>query len=488
MRNYLNLLKFYAYQPLDIAGLAVIRILYGLIIIYESWFYSQEYVFNNYLVGHLIYFKYRFFEWVNPVDKITMQFILVIYGIAGLFICLGLCYRLASLSAALCISYIFLLDSSSYLNHFYLLIIFAFLMFFIPAHHGWSLRAYFYPQKARAHIASWAIWALRLQLIIVYSYAALAKMNVDWINGMPLYDWIGSLASDTGFEYYLDYAPVIYLFSYGGLLYDLLIIPGLLYKPTRALSYCFSIGFHLMNYYLFNIGIFPWFMLASTTIFFDSSWPREVLNFFFHDKFRIITNFSETKPEQITFFSSVGFFCLFMHFSFQTLFPLRHFIYPHYVGWSEEGHNFSWHMKLRDKNGIIMFSVRDPTTHEVYQIDNRKYLSPHQIHKLATRPYLALQFAHWLRDTYSKADSPKLEVYADSWISLNNREPQRLIDPSVNLSLVNAKEFNNPWILPLCQPVWNAVGKKNRFGPALKNNEITKKATSRTNIYARRAS
>ena len=468
-------LKKLAFTPLDISGLAIIRMLYGLIIIYESWRYCDMRVINHHFTGQILYFKYRFFEWVEPLSPLGIKLLFIIYGFAGIAIFLGIFYRLATSVAAFCISYIFLLDATNYLNHFYLIIIFASLMFFIPAHKGWSLYALIFPHKAQSSVPGWSIWLIRAQLIIVYSYAALAKMNVDWMNGMPLYDWIGYQATDTGIESLLDTVPVIYLFTYGGLLYDLLVIPGLLIKRTRALAYCCSIGFHLMNYYLFNIGIFPWFMLATTTIFFETCWPREFLNFFFPHRF-LPVDLRGALPAKISFWPRVGFIALGAHLAFQALFPLRHFAYPNYVGWSEEGHNFSWHMKLRDKSGEAIFTLRDPDTGKKIQINPERYLTKRQIDKMANRPYLTLQFAHFLRDRYTRPHERPAEIYVDSWVSINGREPQRLIDPRVNLSNITIKEFGNTWILPLKQPVWNAENKKNRFGPALKYDETAKQA------------
>lgn len=456
------------FRPLDIAGLALVRMLYGLLIMYESWRYSDIGLINFQFSGHIFYFKYRFFEWVKPLSAEGIQWVFIIYAIAGLAIFLGIFYRIATLTAALCISYIFLIDHTNYLNHFYLIIIFAFMMFFIPAHRGWSLYAVLNPHKACSTTPGWGVWMLRAQLIIVYSYAALAKMNVDWMNGMPLYDWIGGEATEQGFNALLDTVPVIYFFAYGGLLYDLLVIPGLLYKKTRALAYCFSICFHLMNSYLFDIGIFPWFMLASTTIFFDTRWPREFLHFFYPHRFMPV-NLHQRSAEPTSGLYKLAMAAIIIHLSFQALFPLRHFFYPGYVGWSEEGHNFSWHMKLRDKYGSISFIVYDPDTKKSQVIDLQRYLLKRQINKMTNRPYLVVQFAHFLRDRYTLPGEKPAQVYVETSITLNGRQEQRMIDPSVDLAQVHMKEFGNTWILPLRQPVWNAALSKNRFGPANKH-------------------
>jgi hypothetical protein len=48
----------------------------------------------------------------------------------------------------------------------------------------------------------------------------------------------------------------------------------LLWRRTRVLAYLAALAFHLTNWYLFNIGIFPWIMICATLLFFPPSWPR----------------------------------------------------------------------------------------------------------------------------------------------------------------------------------------------------------------------
>lgn len=471
LKTVYSQLKVALFSPVDASGLAVVRMLFGLIIIYESSHYIDLSRIVMKFNEQSFYFKFRFFEWVEPISIAGMQWLFLVYGIAGLAISLGVFYRLATPVAALCISYIFLIDSTNYLNHFYLVIIFSIMMFFIPANKCWSIYAWINPRKASSTVPGWCIWLIRAQLVIVYSYAAIAKMNVDWINGMPLYDWIGGEADDRNLESFLGEPWSIYAFTYLGLLYDLIIAPLLLIRKTRAFAFCLTISFHLTNYYLFNIGIFPWFMLAASTIFFEPSWARSFLNFFIKERFLPLA-MTPFRPQALSFIQKCGLFVMILHLTFQALFPLRHFFYGNYVGWSEEGHNFSWHMKLRDKNGDIAFRVVDPDTREYRDIPLEYYLTERQIIKMTGRPAMIVQFAHFLRDHYTEKDEKPAEVYAETWLSINGRKPQRLIDPNVDLAKVSMKESHNSWILPLKQPVWNASGKKNRFGPAFQSDEI----------------
>ena len=69
---------------------------------------------------------------------------------------------------------------------------------------------------------------------------------------------------------------MVYFYSYGGLLLDLLAVPLLLWRRTRLLTFVALILFHINNAYMFSIGIFPWLMIAATTIYFDPAWPKLV--------------------------------------------------------------------------------------------------------------------------------------------------------------------------------------------------------------------
>ena len=46
----------------------------------------------------------------------------------------------------------------------------------------------------------------------------------------------------------------VILFAWGGLIFDLLIVPALLWRRTRLLAYLIAVGFHLANSQLWNIG------------------------------------------------------------------------------------------------------------------------------------------------------------------------------------------------------------------------------------------
>jgi hypothetical protein len=71
----------------------------------------------------------------------------------------------------------------------------------------------------------------------------------------------------------MDRDAIALLMSHSGLILDLVIAPSMLFRKTRWIAASFVTFFHFSNKIVFGIGIFPWMMLGTTTIFFDFDWP-----------------------------------------------------------------------------------------------------------------------------------------------------------------------------------------------------------------------
>ena len=122
--------------------------------------------------------------------------------------------------------------------------------------------------------------------------------------------------------------------------------------------------------------------------------------------------------------------------------------------WTEEGHRFAWHMKLRDKDADSTFFLTDPSSGETWEVNPHDYLISRQYRKMSARPYLLLQFAHHLAELERQKGRERIEVRAEVWASLNGRESQLLVDPDVDLAVQPQTLFaSSPWILPLVQPL-----------------------------------
>jgi hypothetical protein len=265
------------FQPVDISSLVFFRLAFAMVALWEVTRYlSQDWVRQIWIEPDFL-FGYPFFEWVKPWPGNGM--ILHFWALGGLaaLILLGAFYRLAAGLFFLAFTYVFLLEQSHYLNHFYLVSLISFLLVFLPAHHKLSIDALLRPRLRSETVSSWAVWLLRFQVGVPYFYGGLAKINGDWLQGEPMRYWLqgkGSLPL-VGPLLAQPWAP--YFFSYGGLLLDLGAVPLLLWRRTRVWAFLVTSLFHVANDAMFQIGIFPWFMIAATTIFFEPDWPRRLL-------------------------------------------------------------------------------------------------------------------------------------------------------------------------------------------------------------------
>ena len=431
------------FSPVDGASVAVFRILFGGIMIVEVYRYFSRGWIEEYYMAPKFHFTYFGFGWVKPWPGNGMYWHFALMGVAGLGVMLGAWYRISAVLLFLTFSYVFLLDQAQYLNHFYMICLLSLLMIFIPAHRLLSIDAWRKPARRSDDFPAWALWLLLAQLSVVYFYAGIAKLNGDWINGEPMRSWLAERTDTPLIGRFFTEEWMVLLFNYGGLAFDLFIVPLLLWKRTRVVAFLWVISFHVLNMVLFSIGIFPWLMLMATLLFFRPDWPRLVV--------KPWQRVAGTLPALTPRFPRVAVGLIVAYVVIQLAVPLRHFVYPGNVHWTEEGHRFAWHMKLRDKQASARFYVTDPERKRTWEVSPRLYLTVRQTQKMATRPDMILQMAHHIaRDQAAKRkiDHP-LEVRARVMASLHGRDRELLIDPTVNLVAERRSLGHARWILPL---------------------------------------
>ncbi len=198
------------FAPIDIASLVFFRIAFSAIMLWEVCRYYFYGWIELFYIEPAFHFTYYGFGWVRPWPGEWMYLHFLALGVLAAFIALGFLYRLSAILFFLGFAYVFLLDQTNYLNHFYLISLISFLMIFIPAHRAFSVDAKCLPEIRSDTAPAWALWLLLTQLGIVYFYAGLAKLNGDWLLGEPMRMW---LADERGF-------PIIGpLFTEGSFLY-----------------------------------------------------------------------------------------------------------------------------------------------------------------------------------------------------------------------------------------------------------------------------
>jgi vitamin K-dependent gamma-carboxylase len=457
--NSLQRLCAALFEPVDISFLVFFRIVFGGIMLWEVYRYFTNGWIGRYFVEPVVNFTYYGFSWVKPWPGRGMYIHFIVLGLAAACVMVGFLYRLAAPVLFLTFTYFFLLDQTRYMNHFYLVCLISFLMCFLPAERAFSIDALLRPKIRSDVVPAWTLWLLRIQVGIPYFYGGLAKLNSDWIpGGEPMRTWLRPFAAvpDIGTIFKAEW--VVYSFVIGGLLLDLLVVPLLLWRRTRPFAFAAAILFNLINSVIFEIGIFPWLMLGALLIYF----PPELLRRFARAFMSPGEEFLDAGPSQVSERSSCPSLSasqklvaglLAAYLTVQLLFPLRHYLYPGNVSWTEEGHNFAWHMKLRTKTGEAVFTITHPESAQTWTINPEDYLETHQLMKVITKPDLLIHFGHYLAELKKREGFENVEVRARVMVSLNGRRPQLLIDPTVDLAKEQVSLLPTPWIVPLTTPL-----------------------------------
>jgi hypothetical protein len=443
----------YLLTPVDGASLAVFRVCFGLLMVCEVWrYWHYGWIADNYITPS--YF-FSYLPFVRPWPGNGMYWHCLLLGALGLLIAAGLGYRLAAGLFCLAFSYLFLLDKTQYLNHFYLISLISLLLALVPAHRVWSLDRLLARSRAEDTVPRWSLLVLRAQIALVYFFGGIAKLNSDWLRGQPIGMWLAERSDLPLIGPLLTLDEAALLFAYGGLAIDLSMGLLLIWRRTFWLGALLALLFHLLNAQLFNIGIFPAFMIATLALFLRPDWPRVWWKGPAARPVDTAPAGSSIAPLAVAAggwrrWSANGLLVLLhLYVLVQLAIPLRHWLYPGDVGWTEEGHRFSWRMKLREKGASIALYAADPHTGMSWDIDLEAWLTQEQIDIMGTHPDMILQFAHHVADQHQAATGVRPIVTADVIAWLNDRPEQLVIDPTVDLAAQPISLRPATWIVPL---------------------------------------
>ena len=430
----------FLFKHIDNSPLIVFRIIFGLLCFLES----VGAIFTGWVTRAFVEPKFTFtfigFEWLQPLPGNGMYFYYLIMGIFGFLIMIGYKYRFSVIMFTFMWTTTYLMQKASYNNHYYLLILLSAIMAFLPANKYFAVDAKQNPKMKSNSMPQWCRWVFILQMFIVYTYGSIAKIYPDWLDGTVMklfmygkkhYHIIGDFLQQEWMHYFL---------AYGGILYDGLVVPFLLFKPTRKIAFFGSIFFHLFNSIVFQVGIFPYLALGFSLFFFN---PKTIKNIFFKKKeFYNDAEIIEPKFKK-------PFVALFaVYFIIQIALPLRQHFIKDNVLWTEEGHKMSWRMMLRSKAAHISFRVKDKKENKTIFVKLDDYLSKKQKRAISTHPDIMWQFAQKLKKEYAEKGQD-ISVFINCNVSVNGRPYEKYINSEADIASVTWSAFkHSEWILP----------------------------------------
>ncbi|MFT5585024.1 MAG: vitamin K-dependent gamma-carboxylase [Cognaticolwellia sp.] len=365
-------------------------------------------------------FHFAWVSWAKVPSPAVLYGLFALQIIAGLGIAWGRGTRAFTLLWLLSFGYVELLDKALYLNHYVLFTLMGLWLLVSP------------PQTLSGPgLPRWSLWLMRAQVLSVYVWAGLAKLNTDWLmRGEPLQTWLGARAGLPVIGPLLAQPETALAMSWGGACYDLSIGFLLLHPKSRPLAVVLLIAFHVGVGLLFPIGLFPWLMVLGASALFAPDWPGRWMGSW------------EVKgtPPPLRRGPTI---LLVGVITFLSLFPARGLLTPGNSAWTEQGYRFSWKVMLNEKTGLVEYRVhQDGKTWKVYPAQE---LGPIQYAQLRTQPDLIRDYALHLQARHGG----QAQVYAESWASLNGHPTQRLIDPALDLTLPYSTLQERGWILPL---------------------------------------
>lgn len=469
--NWTKLISW-MFQPVAIDWLVVYRISFGLVMFWYATKYLWTGLVDHFYFWPIFHFPYDGFEWVSKstfalqfgetiIEAIHIEFVSM--AILALMIAAGAFFRVSSVLFALLFTHIFLIDKCYYQNHYYLVAILSCQLPFLPAERAFSFDSWRRPEIRCESAPRWSLWLIRFQIAVPYFYGGIAKFGADWLRGQPM-----RLALADKVDRPIIGGPwfaeewFVQLFVWGGLLFDLLIVPALLCKKTRLWAFLACLIFHVMNSLTWTIGIFPWLMILATTVYFEPDWPRRLRARLFSKQEQFVStgkhSFSLDK-QPVTFPKLAGITLLTLFVTWQVLFPFRHFVLPGESNWDEYSHYFSWHMLLRAKECGLRVTANDGRTGKSGNIDLRTYLTARQLGVVARDPRLIQRLCHYIKADLESKGHEQVEVRVQALISLNGRKPQLIIDPQLDLASVPLSWSYPDFVLPLQEPfrhqAWN---------------------------------
>lgn len=431
------------FEPRDNFSLVVFRALFGLLLFAEAF----DAIFTGWVrkvfVNPQMTIPFLGFDWLATLLHGPIMYVWYsALALAGIGVMLGYRYKLSLSIYGIMWWAVYLIQKEHYNNHYYLMVILCGLMLLLPAHRSFSIDGRKRPKLRSDFCPNWCYFVLIGLFAIVYFFASINKIYPDWLEAAPIATWFRIKSKYWLIGPLLKQEWMPWLISYGGILFDGLIIWALLWKRTRWWAFGFNLFFHLFNSWVFRIGVFPYMMIAISVLFFPPNQVRVFVSRWFKGIRTELQDQPIFKPQ--TWISVLVITFLFLNIAF----PLRHHFIEGDVFNTEEGHRMSWRMMLRSKSGTLRFKIKNNATglYEFPEIDSM--LSKGQKRTIATHPDAAYWFIQKLKVHYADKGWNDIAIYGISNVRVNKRERFSQYDEDRDLALVEWNHWkHNDWIL-----------------------------------------
>nr|ABJ09596.1 gamma-glutamyl carboxylase [Ciona intestinalis] len=450
-------------RPKDASILAFTRIAFGILMAIDI---PQERGMNHadikYGEDSGLVCKFPLFHNLHPLSQDWMTFLYTVLFLSAIGIAVGFMYRLNCALFTSIYWYFFFLDKTTWNNHSYLYGLLAFLFLVTDAHRYASIDGLLRKSLQNTHVPQWNYVLFRFQIFLVYFYAGLKKTDLDWLSGYSM----GRLSRHWVFDpmrLFMSEAMMdLVVVHIGGFLLDISAGFLLFFDKTRWIGFIFCSSFHFMNSQMFNIGMFPYAMLATMFIFCHSNSFKTFVgklpcgfNMLSLSPAKLNSNCIYEKISKPSWKHYVAAVLTILYITEQLFLPYSHSITKGYNGWTEGPYGYSWDMMVHSfQNQHIKISYKDKEGKEGF-IKPGAFLKSRRS-RWSAHPDMTIQYACCLKYQLVKMGIENPSIYIDVWKSLNSRFQQRMYNPNVDLANYKWSPFTHPnFTLPVLSELSN---------------------------------
>ncbi|MFT4552529.1 MAG: hypothetical protein ACI9S8_001154 [Chlamydiales bacterium] len=449
-------------SPIDGASLAVFRLLYGAIF-FVHYIIGWEFEVLRY-TNTSYNFHYELTPFIVPLKKRGMNLLLGIQILAAFSLAIGFLSPYSAFILFLTSAYKLLMDKSLYTNHAYLHVLICLLLSVVDAGKVMSMDSYLWGSGEQGfEISFWQVLIFKLQILIVYFYGGMSKLNYDWLfRAMPLRNLfadksyyflqrnIGRFIKGESSQYtarVFSFFIIPYFAAWSGMFIDLFVIWFMLFEETLYYALAIYLCFTVLNHKFFEIGTFPYMNYAFVVLFLSQVYSRSVVGLFFGD--------TQGGSGADLFMSDFEFFFFIVYLAIQLVIPMRRFVKTYIIRLgksdihADNAWYFSWNMMHAVKHGKVSFDVYDLSTKRSLSLEGVSHeqivLGTKQEHCLRTRPRCAIQYVKFLEGILRRNAYKNFGIRVNSQIDINCSGMKMKINPRANLCKEEVKAYGSYW-------------------------------------------
>uniref|UniRef100_UPI0030EE9619 HTTM domain-containing protein n=1 Tax=Symmachiella dynata TaxID=2527995 RepID=UPI0030EE9619 len=349
-----------------------------------------------------LHFQYPLATFVKPLPGNLPYAHMVIIALTAAAVFIGWRTRLCSVLLCAATLYWFLLDPLYYDDGYYLLALMSILVAWLPVNR-WMSADRQLARETRTTVLGWQPWLVQMQLLFVYFFSGLSKLNGDWLSGAPLVERFALADAPVGAQTAIGIA-------WGVMLLQLSLGFLLLWRRSRGVGLVLMTVLHFADWMWLNIGVAPVMMWALSFVFCSPDWPRRIVARlaptitqwpFLQSGWKVTRRIGGTVDAAFSWFDDSPVFkktttarrsgsqtpqpktrsetmmgeatkyCVVAWLLLQFILPLRHFAYPGNSRWTDEGRLFAWWGETYDKQGDLSMTLILPDRQLMWTINPR---------------------------------------------------------------------------------------------------------------------